>query len=221
MSKHTTTTYQCPNCRKSSTVKIWQSINVTINPELKDQVLDESAFAFVCPSCSFKQGLAYASLYHDQSLKFMAYWLPNADEMKEHDFAELNKNAIQETGYRLRVVSTLNRLKEKILIFEHRMDDRAIELLKRFVWSSQLEDNNVPRDRVYFSGSNVQFDYPEIELVAITNSGQSRTFTVSGKNGYPRALETLHKEFKVPNYNALQWKIVDHTYWDLAEKGKG
>jgi predicted RNA-binding Zn-ribbon protein involved in translation (DUF1610 family) len=221
MSKHTTTTYQCPNCKKSSNVTIWQSINVDLDPEMRERVLDESAFTFVCPSCGFRQGLAYASLYHDLTLKFMVYWLPAANETKHQDFAELNKSAIQEPGYRLRVVSTLNRMKEKILIFGHRMDDRAIELLKRFMWSSYLEDIGTPRNKVYFSGANLQSEYPEIELVAITDSGQSRTFKVGGKNGYPRALEILHRDFKVPTHDVQQWKIVDHTYWDLAEKGKG
>jgi hypothetical protein len=202
-------------------ITIWQSINVDLDPEMREQVLSDQAYTFVCPSCRFRQGLAYTSLYHDQSQKFMVYWLPNADSMQEKDFSELNKNAIQQPGYRLRVVSTLNRLKEKILIFGHGMDDRAIELLKRYIWSAFLEDKGISRDRVYFGNANLRAEFPEIELVAITPSGESRTFNVSGKSGYPRALNMLHEEFKVSKSDVQKWRIIDHTYWDLAEKGKG
>lgn len=221
MSKNKITSVQCPNCRRSSKVTIWESINVDLDPEMRVRVLNDSVFTFVCSSCGFRQGMAYPCLYHNQKLKFMVWWMEANDVMRKNDFAQINNSPIKMPGYRLRVVSTLNRLKEKILIFDHQMDDRAIELLKRYVWSAYLEDKGFSEDRVYFSGANLESEYPEIELVAIDSSGESKSFTISGKNGYPRALEMLHSEFNVPKQEAQRWKVVDHTYWNLAESGRG
>lgn len=221
MSKNKTSTVQCPNCQESCHVTIWESINVFLDPEMRQQVLDESIYSFVCPSCGFRQYLAYPFLYHDQTSKFMVWWLFADDDMRKNDFAQLNNSLIQIPGYRLRVVSSLNQLKEKIVIFQHQMDDRAIELLKRYIWSAYLEDKGFALDRIYFGRANLESEYPEIELVAIDRSGESRSFAASGKNGYPRALELLHESFKVPKQETQRWKVVDHTYWDLAENGKG
>jgi len=222
MSKNTTTPHQCPRCGKTSEITIWQSINVDLDPDLKDKVLDESLFSFRCNSCSFHQGVAYASLYNDMTKQFMVYWIPSDEsDLSQQTFDDLQKTVLAKSGYRLRVVPTLNRLKEKILIFDCDLDDRAIELIKRFVWSTRLEDQGILRNRVFFSGMQFKDGYPAIDLVFSTQSNQSRTIQVSGKNAYPRATEILHSDFRVPKIEKPKWKVVDHTYWAIAESGNG
>jgi hypothetical protein len=220
-SRRTTSTFQCPTCRRSSHAGLWESINADLDPGMREQVLNGRAFTFVCPSCGSRETLTYASLYHDPTRKFMVWWMPEANDMEEQDLARMNSDPAQMLGYRLRVVSTLSRLREKILIFEHQLDDRAVELLKRYIWSAFLEDEGFPRNQVYFSAANLRSEHPDIELVAFDGSGQGRGFTASGKNAYPRALEMLHGKFKVVAQAAPRWRVVDHTYWDLAEEGKG
>ena len=52
MSKHYETTITCPKCGKEAPFRIWESINTTLDPEMKEKVKDRSAFLFTCPNCS-------------------------------------------------------------------------------------------------------------------------------------------------------------------------
>jgi len=222
MSSSTTRKFNCPGCSQSSEVTIWESINVGLDPELKQKVLDGTLFSFECPVCGHKESLVYATLYHDQERRFMTWWMPSVDGKKPHEsLEELNKNRIKLLNYRLRLVPSLNRLKEKILIFENDLDDRVIELLKLVVWSSKLEVMGILKDQIYFNGANTAPGYPEIEFVAFTQQWETKSFQVNGKEWYPRASEVLHQEFKVPEQENTEWRIVDHTYWNLVENGKG
>jgi hypothetical protein len=124
-------------------------------------------------------------------------------------------------GYKLRIVASINRLIEKILIFDHGLDDRAIELLKRYLYSAHFEAQGISRHDIYFSGAEPNAEQSELEFALIDSYGSQRCFRVSGKSGYPRALVMLHREFKVPEAETTRWRVVDCNYWDLAEQGKG
>lgn len=51
MSKHMKEQITCPECGKKSDFLIWESINTTLDPEMKQAVRDGSAFMFKCPHC--------------------------------------------------------------------------------------------------------------------------------------------------------------------------
>jgi len=221
MSKSSDISYTCPRCQKQSRFTVWQSINVDLDPSLKQKVMDGSLFVFHCLYCGFSQEVGYSVLYHDQRNRYMVWWIPEGENgYQQYNKMELNQIAHTLPGYRLRLVPTFNRLREKIYIFDCGLDDRAIEILKRYVWSAFLEDQGIQISQVYFSDSYQESEYPAIELTILVPGGNQRIIKVSGKNGYPRALELLKKK-KVPDHEFTQWRIIDHTYWDLAERGEG
>ena len=41
----------CPQCGNRNTIKVYRSINVADNPELKEKVKDGSLFLWECPHC--------------------------------------------------------------------------------------------------------------------------------------------------------------------------
>jgi Zn ribbon nucleic-acid-binding protein len=57
MSKSSDISYTCPRCQKQSRFTIWQSINVDLDPSLKQKVMDGSLFVFHCLYCGFSQKL--------------------------------------------------------------------------------------------------------------------------------------------------------------------
>ena len=221
MSKSNDISFTCQRCRKDSRFTIWQSINVDLDPKLKQKVIDGSLFVFICPFCQFHQDIVYSVLYHDQTNRFMTWWIPEDERGKQnYNEDELNMYAKTLFGYKLRLVPSLNRLREKILIFDCGLDDRAIELLKRYVWSAFLDDLGIQKTWVFFSSSISENGFPAIDLVILGPGGNRRTFKVGGKNGYPHALEMLQK-FMVPAQEPTGWRIIDHTYWELADLGQG
>lgn len=221
MSKSSDISYTCPRCQKQSRFTVWQSINVDLDPLLKKQVMDGSLFVFHCPFCGFSQEVGYSVLYHDQRNRYMIWWIPEEENGKQqYNVVELNQYARTLPGYRLRLVPSFNRLREKIYIFDCGLDDRAIEILKRYVWSAYLEDQGIQISLVFFSDSYQEGEYPAIELAILAPGGNHRIIKASGKNGYPRAVELLKKN-KVPNQELTKWRTIDHTYWDLADRGEG
>ena len=45
----------CPDCNTEGTYKVWESVNVDLNSELKSRVMDDSLFTWVCSNCNKKE----------------------------------------------------------------------------------------------------------------------------------------------------------------------
>lgn len=139
MSKHCVVKATCSKCNKENDFTIWQSINVQLNPEMKEKVLNGEAFMFKCPECGAVTQINYMTLYHDMEKKLMFYLVPDDEktiketaqmlsgtkEMSE-DFG-LDKDYLQ---YKFRIVTSVWELQEKIHIFDARLDDKVIEIIK-------------------------------------------------------------------------------------------
>lgn len=219
MTRQTTATCECPTCRKSSEIEIWNSVNVTLDPQLRKQVLDGSAFAFVCPACGAQEQLSYHCLYHDMEHQFMVHWMPDLETLPQEELSELEKVTIWSPGYRYRLVPSRNRLREKILIFECGLDDRVIEVMKHLVWEAYWKDKGIALDEMYFNSVGGTATEPEVELILLPASGQpGGTFTLPAQSGYVPAYWILRNKFNVPVAQGPGWQIVDHTYWDALVK---
>lgn len=119
----------CPRCGEAVETRMWPGVNAEVNPNLREQVLQETLFNWTCPACGYVAQMAYPCLYHDKGRKFMIYLIPNGGKT-ELDAVDVD-HAFPQIGYvQKRVVSSLAALKEKILVFEAGLDDRAVELVK-------------------------------------------------------------------------------------------
>ncbi|MEF2794409.1 MAG: CpXC domain-containing protein [Hydrogeniiclostridium sp.] len=118
----------CPDCGTKTTARMWSGINAEVNPNLRLSVLDESLFDWRCPQCGYEAMLAYPCLYHDKGRRFMIYILPGKPDPAKA--AGIGAQFPQLRGVRKRVTGSLATLKEKILLFEDGLDDRAAELVK-------------------------------------------------------------------------------------------
>lgn len=163
----------CPKCRSNSQINMWESVNVTKNPEMFNKVRDGSLFEFVCPSCGFKSRLVYTTLYHDMENKQMIFLCTTEDQIAtaKDTFDDIRTGRLQaeaseklksKTGiefsfnnnasyddYTFRIVSTYDKLKEKLNIFDSKLDDRVIEIYKAALWAA-LNYNNVKVDRTAY-----------------------------------------------------------------------
>jgi hypothetical protein len=221
LSRSVETTFICSKCGKPSKIPIWENINVDLNPELKEKVVDGSLFLVSCPYCSFQQRVECPVLYHDQTRKYVVWWFPKDSNGKQnYTDEEINQFIPIISGYRLRIVATLNELREKIFIFDHTLDDRVIEILKFMVWKEYLETKGVKPNDIFFSNSPEGSDHQSIEFVYVTADGGPRWICAQGKNAYARALDILLK-IKVPTKETFQWKVIDSSMWSLVQKETG
>jgi hypothetical protein len=121
----------CPACEKQGEFVTWNALNATLDPHEKTRLLDRSLTQFTCADCGHQAQVVYPLLYHDVTHSYMIWMLPPVDGQSAPPEA-LPPEALKQLGdkYRFRLVSNLNELIEKILIFDAKLDDRIIELAK-------------------------------------------------------------------------------------------
>lgn len=73
-------TFSCPECGKDFSASIWLSVNTSLSPELKEQILDGTLNELCCSHCGFTMAGPELLLYHDMEKGLMFYVSPYADE---------------------------------------------------------------------------------------------------------------------------------------------
>ena len=136
--------FVCPVCNAEGDYKVYRSVNVDLDKSLREKVLSQELFSWVCPNCGKELTVHYDFLYHDMTHAFMIYYSPNnCDDIND----SINSQAEKFAGMRnskYRTVDNFNQLIEKVLIFESGLDDITIEFAK--VLTKYNKENKVPED---------------------------------------------------------------------------
>lgn len=150
----------CPECNKKNKIIVWHSVNVDSNAEAKEQVKSGKLFEFNCKECGKALNLEYDFLYHDVTNEFMIWYFPE----KKHNLKQEEEKTNEEVDVKLyknsRIVGNKKSLIEKIKIFEDKLDDVAIEIIKYFISEHELEKDveviytGKEKDKLLFSLSN-------------------------------------------------------------------
>ena len=79
MSKSRIINILCPFCGEEIKFEIFDSVNVTVDPELKEKVLNLDIFKTHCDKCGKERIINYPMLYHDMSKNYMVYLAQEED----------------------------------------------------------------------------------------------------------------------------------------------
>ena len=136
-------TVKCPKCGTEQQFRIYPSVNVRLNPELREKILDFSLPDMLCQGCGETVKMYYDLLYHDSD-RNLAIWLA---------FPECGTNLDGDEAfgpeYTSRQVRDWWELVEKIKIFEAGQADYGVESAKIML----AHANGIgPDDRFYFLG---------------------------------------------------------------------
>jgi len=153
MSMERKETIICPECGHAQDFIIWESLNGDLDPKAKQQLIDGTLFYFECENCGYNSNVNYGILYHDMMHRAMVYYVDedSVEQTIKTMFDAEEKIGIKMPGYRRRIVTDQNALREKAIIFEHGLDDRAIEILNLFYLANASErfpESNIKE--VYF-----------------------------------------------------------------------
>ena len=110
MSTHRRERFACPYCSKGQEVTLWESVNVELDPSISQQLLDGSLLDHTCANCGRSTVLRYPLLYHDPTLKLMAWLLPPGTEASDEALRLPDVPTID--AYRFRVVKSVDELVE-------------------------------------------------------------------------------------------------------------
>lgn len=151
MSRKTTVDVICPACGKRHNVSIWQSINTTIDPEMKQAVRDRSAFQYTCPDCGKQTYLSYSFLYHQMEDRILIHLVDNEEDAEKvykmlTDKDAFGSESLTNQDYIIRIVMSDNQFREKLFIFDAGLDDRIIELYKVLVLAMFQRESSTETD---------------------------------------------------------------------------
>lgn len=76
MSSHERLEVECPSCRAKQDIIIWKSINVTRDPEIKEQLFTGKINYFTCKSCDFEGFISAPLVYDDMENKICINYVP-------------------------------------------------------------------------------------------------------------------------------------------------
>lgn len=171
MTRSTVEFITCPECNHQSGFTTYQSINATLDPKLKQQIIDWELFKFYCLNCGEPRLVCYETLYHDMEHRLMLYYIPAMvnREQEEARIEEMFNQIKQVEGdrysnsfdtYNFRIVSDMEPFIEKVQIFDAGYDDRIVELMKFVLAPKEDEDIQFSYDHMVFTkvgDDNYQF----------------------------------------------------------------
>ena len=120
----------CPQCGEHGEFDLWTSVNVDLDPELREKIFSEELLLWECPKSGAKIYVPFGTLYHDMTHKFMLFFQHEEPKEGKYEPMEVPKAFGLEDGYTIRLVCGVDNLKEKIVILEHGLNDVAVERMK-------------------------------------------------------------------------------------------
>lgn len=219
MSSGNQVSLDCPNCRETQDVQVWASVNVTVDPQLKEPLFDRTLNSISCV-CGHTTEVAHDLLYHDMDLRFQV-WLRYPEPDGTITLAAPILEAAQTImdDYTFRVVRSRNQLIEKIQIFDDGLDDRVIELLKFMIWRAMPRRDDYRRDLLLYAGTEWGERQPKsLDFVLMLESGGMIPCRVGYVEGYAALERQLLSAAPIQIQRQGQWELVDTAFGEALAK---
>lgn len=166
--KHT-----CPNCKYEQNVSVYPVINLQTDKDIYEDLFSLDLFKITCPNCKKTTIIQYDCLVIDMFKKYIIYLYTSNDlqffnnsidqfiySIKDNQQYNNIFNDLKHT----RVVTSLNQLLEKLLIFDYDLNDKIIEIMKLGLYDKERLDkdiyknvcfNKIEQDKLIFTCFNI------------------------------------------------------------------
>ncbi len=176
MSNSQTLKYKCPYCEKEFEIEVYNTVNSSQDPDLRDRCKSGDIFRHSCPHCHSDFMIQNPLLYEDPDHKFVILVSSNDEGNSLSSFGE----PLLKKGYKLRRCSTVKEFVEKIQIFEDGADDIGVELAKYDSFIDFLESRKGdPKEVTSIDYVYTKDDVMKIDI-RIDDKGMSFLIPVSG-----------------------------------------
>jgi hypothetical protein len=163
--------HMCSNCKQVLNISIYPVINLQSDNELYNDLFSLELFKIECPKCKKTTIIQYDTFIVDMYKKYMIYMCIN-DNIYKLDKTDLINSVKKNNEYKkiwdelkyTRIVTSLNELLEKLLIFDYDLNDKVIEVLKLTLYEKERLDkelytsihfNKIERESLIFSCFNL------------------------------------------------------------------
>jgi hypothetical protein len=69
--------HQCPDCQHRQEVTVWKTLDVTLDPGLRDRLFKGEINGFTCRKCGMAGRIKSSLLYHDMARQFCVQYYPS------------------------------------------------------------------------------------------------------------------------------------------------
>jgi len=128
----------CPFCSVEQEHSLYPIIDLEAKPALKLGILTDSIFTVTCISCKKQFEVTHEMLVLDNERGFALLLAPDST-LQELDGSSIHEQNLED--HTLRLVTTTDELKEKILLLEGGLEDCTIELCKLYLLMQMGKDN--------------------------------------------------------------------------------
>lgn len=147
MSVQKTYSIRCPQCGHKQNVELYDSINVSHQPELKNRLFENRLNRIKCEDCAANFRIDKPLLYHDPDRNILIHWMPDHAVSRDEILDEFDKSMDElhdalPDGMeppRVRLVFERVELVELIFLVEAGMEERVVEYIKYTVYSQNMK----------------------------------------------------------------------------------
>ena len=188
MSAAKTYNIRCPQCGHQQSVELYDSINVSQQPDLKTALLENRLNRVQCESCEASFRIDKPLLYNDPDRGILIHWMPDTAVSREEILDEFDRSmeelraALPEDiePPRVRLVFTRAELVELVFIIEAGMEERVVEYIKYTIHTQNMKRMPPAAKQLLL---NVQDSTADELLFAVQNAA---TFELEDVLSYPR-----------------------------------
>jgi hypothetical protein len=136
MSSHSLLEVECPSCRAKQDIVIWKSINVTRDPELKEELFTGKINYFTCGSCDFEGFITAPLVYDDMERKICVNYVP-IEYLEDEDY--LKESFTEEGKIRLSLPADTARIADTDYFRNAHIVFSMAELIRYVLFRDRLE----------------------------------------------------------------------------------
>jgi hypothetical protein len=180
MSISRTINITCPNCGTPQDVRLYDSINVETEPQLKEALMANRLNRIQCVECGADFRVDLPLLYHDPGNVILIHWIPEGAGLTREQILEDFDRSMQEMNAMVpddielptvRLVLSRVELVELIFMIEAGLNQRVVEYVKYSIYTRNMETVDPNRFRLLL---NVQ-DSTEQELLFVLQDVREKT----------------------------------------------
>jgi hypothetical protein len=153
---------KCPKCSAEFEVDLYDSVNVEMDPSLRNELIYNRLNKADCPDCDLPFVIDKPLLYNDPVNDFMVYWLPLDGETIEEgqkrfrDFISNLNKTLPEDIYTPQVHLVFERVEliERIFMLEAELDERIINYMKYMIYTRNPEKVDPRNKNILFNAQD-------------------------------------------------------------------
>lgn len=185
----------CPFCGNENKINTYDVIRP--KDEAFSEIMNGHLTFFKCPNCEKLSPIIKNFIYLDEGKKFVILHKNN-----EKEFVDLS--GFEDKDYLIRIVSNIYELREKIILFNHGLNDRIVELMKvlyKYEVEADIKIDWV--ERMY-----IEEDDFNIKLSLIMAGGNKRSY----KFNYDIYNRMEELAYNVCNCIDKDEKVIDYNW---------